>query len=118
MEGNESGLFPLIMPRCEEPIENLHLSCGTDEESGGTVQSSDWDVMNNTELYVRTSELNVTMVFNVSQGMPISFNITNNGSLETELKREIGSGKNTLIELLLFNFMLKKHIYIIDSTDQ
>ena len=111
LQGNDAGLFPSIMPRCEEPIENLHLSCGTDEASGGTPQSSDWDVMNDTELYVRTSELNVTMMFNVSHGMPIYFNISNNGSIETELKREIGSGKNTLTKMISFILMLEKYLY-------
>ena len=104
MEGNESGLFPTIMPRCEEPIEDLRLSCVTDVGSGGTPQNPDWylqlgfpewDEMNNTELYVRASEENVTMMFNVTQGMPIDFNITVNGSIETELRRDIGSGKMT-----------------------
>ena len=93
MEGSGSGLFPQIMPRCEEPIENLLLSCKTDEISGGTIQNPDWDVMNGTEIYVRTREENVTMNFQVSQGMPIDFNITNNGSIETQLQRDIGSGK-------------------------
>ena len=50
--------------------------------------------MNDTsELYVRAGEENVTMYFNVSSGMPIYFNISNNESLETHLKRESESGK-------------------------
>ena len=49
--------------------------------------------MKGIEIYVRTREENVTMNFNVSQGMPIDFNITNNGSIETQLQRDIGSGK-------------------------
>ena len=49
--------------------------------------------MKGIEIYVRTREENVTMNFNVSQGMPIDFNITNNGSLETQLQRDIGSSK-------------------------
>ena len=93
MEGSGSGLFPQIMPSCEEPIENLHLSCETDENSVGTIQNPDWDVMKGIEIYVRTREENVTMNFNVSQGMPIDFNITNNGSIETQLQRDIGSSK-------------------------
>lgn len=101
MEGSGSGLFPQIVPRCEEPIENLHVSCKTDENSGGTVQNPDWDVMKGVEIYVRTKEENVTMSFNVSQGMPIDFNITNNGSIETQLQREIGSSK--LLKFIITN---------------
>ena len=88
------------MPRCEEPIEDLVVSCQTDEAGGGTKQNPDWEVMNGTELYVRTNEMNVTMQFNVSSGMPISFNVSNNDTIETEIKRELGSGNNDIIMLL------------------
>ena len=51
--------------------------------------------MNETsELYVRAAETNVTMHLNVSRGMPIFFNISNNETIETELKRESENGKN------------------------
>ena len=68
----------------------------TDEIGGGTVQDPTWDVMNETELYVRTNENNVTMFVNVSSGMPISFNITNNGTIEQQLSRELGSSKHII----------------------
>ena len=81
------------MPRCEEPIEDFLVSCTTNETSGGTVQNPEWDVMNGTELYVRANEINVTMFLNISNGMPIYFNLTRNGTLEKEMNRKSGSGK-------------------------
>ena len=68
----------------------------TDEIGGGTVQDPMWEVMNETELYVRTNENNVTMFVNVSSGMPISFNITNNGTIEQQFSRELGSSKHII----------------------
>ena len=68
----------------------------TDEIGGGTFQDPTWDVMNETELYVRTNENNVTMFVNVSSGMPISFNISNNGTIEQQLSRELGSSKHII----------------------
>ena len=93
---NGAGLSPDTMPRCEEPIDNFYVSCMTDEIGGGTVQDPTWDVMNETELYVRTNENNVTMFVNVSSGMPISFNITKNGTIEQQLSRELGSSKHII----------------------
>ena len=81
------------MPRCEEPIRDFFIACLTNEEGGGTVQNPEWEVMNGTELYVRANEQNVTMFVNISQGMPITFNLTRNGTHEKELKRELGSGE-------------------------
>ena len=84
------------MPSCEEAIEDFYVSCKTDETGGGTVQDPDWSVMNVSELYVRTNEMNVTMFLNVSSGMPISFNITKNDTIENLLNRELGSGKDRI----------------------
>ena len=92
---NEAGLSPKIFPRCEDPIENFHVTCTTDDTREGTKQDLDWDQMNETsELYVRAGENNVTMHLNVSRGMPIFFNISNNDTFESELKRELETGKN------------------------
>ena len=82
------------MPRCQEPIEDFFITCRTNETIGGTIQNPDWDVMNGTELYVRADEKNVIMFVNVSSGTPITFNVTRNGTLEQEFRRETKRGKN------------------------
>ena len=87
------GISPEILPRCEEPIEDFAIACATDETNGGTVQNPNWSDMNGTEVFVKAEEANVKMFINISKGMPVTYNITRNGTFEKVHKRDSSNGR-------------------------